>query len=249
MFFIKKLITPFLLPPGVFVVLSAAAGLFLLKRSKRAALTFFAMAGLIWLSSIAPVSDFLFIGLENAGSAGGDLKADAVVVLCGGIVESVPEVSAGERLTAASLERLSAAAEVYRKARLPIIVSGGSPFSAGSSEAAAGKLYLIECGVPAGEVITEERARDTRESAVLTKEICDEKGYGKILLLTSAYHMRRAMLSFKSAGFAGVRPLPVARVYAPGRRYIFKDYLPGSGKTEKALSEWFGLLFYKAYYR
>lgn len=247
MFFIKKFITPFLLPPGIFVIAAAIFGALIFKRTRRGAWACFAFSGLMWICSTAPFADFIFYGIENAYAVPYDLKADAVVVLGGGILENFPAVSAGERLQSSSLARLSAAAEVYRKTRLPVLISGGSPFLK-DSEAAVAKLYLVESGVPPGAVITEENARDTYENAVFSKKICDEKGYKKILLLTSAYHMRRAVLSFKKAGFSQIVPLPVARVTRPGRRYYFKDYLPGSGDPAKALNERLGLLFYWLYY-
>ncbi|MCX5786878.1 MAG: YdcF family protein [Elusimicrobia bacterium] len=246
MFFIKKLITPFLLPPGIFVVAVAVLGVAQFKRTRRAAWACFALAGLMWLCSSAPFEDLCFAGLENAYTVPTDLKADAVVVLGGGIYDNSPAVSTGERLLPSSLARMSAAAEVYRKTHLPLLVSGGAPFSSGS-EAAADKLYLVESGVPPGAVFTEESSRDTRENALFSKKICDEKGYKKILLLTSAYHMRRAVFLFKKAGFAQIVPLPVARQSRQGRKYHFNDYLPGSGKPAKALNEWFGLVFYRLF--
>ena len=255
------------MPPGIFVIAAAIFGARLFKRTRSGAWSCFVMAALLWICSTAPFADCIFYGLENAYPVPYDLKADAVVVLGGGVLENFPavsaadgarpddnarglrqsSVSAGERLLPSSLARLSAAAEVYRKTRLPVLISGGAVF-AKDSEAAAGKLYLVESGVPPGAVLTEENARDTYESAVFSKKICDAKGYKKILLLTSAYHIRRAVLSFKKAGFAQIVPLPVARITRPGRRYYFKDYLPGSGDPAKALNEWIGLLFYRLYY-
>ena len=247
MFFIKKLITPFLLPPGIFVLASAFCGALVFKRTRRGACACFAFSALMWICSTAPFSDLVFYGLENAYAVPYDLKADAVVVLGGGVLQNFPAVSAGERLSSSSLARLSAAAAVYRKTRLPVLVSGGAVF-ARDSEAAAARLYLIESGVPPGAVFTEEKSRDTSENALFLKKICDEKGYKKILLLTSAYHMRRAVFLFKKAGFGQIVPLPVAREQRPGRKYYFKDYLPGSGNPAKALNEWMGLVFYRLVY-
>ncbi|HAH31750.1 MAG TPA: hypothetical protein DCL44_05490 [Elusimicrobia bacterium] len=247
MFFIKKLIIPFLLPPGFFVLVAVVLGFAQFKKARRAACACFALAGMMWVCSTASFSDFALSGLENSYPAPSDLKADALVVLCGGVYENIPAVSAGERLKPSALARLSAAAAVYRKTRLPILVSGGSPFSK-DPEAAVGKLYLVESGVPPEAVFTEESSRDTRENSLFSKKICDEKGYKKILLLTSAYHMRRAVFLFKKAGFAQIVPLPVARESGAERKYYFKDYLPGSGGLGKALNEWFGLAFYRLFY-
>lgn len=247
MFFIKKLLTPFLLPPGIFVLAAAVFGALIFKRTKRGACACFAFSALMWICSTAPFTDFIFYGLENTYAVPYDLKADAVVVLGGGVLENFPAVSTGERLTPSSLARFSAAAEVYRKTHLPVLVSGGAVF-AKDSEAAVAKLYLIESGVPPEAVFTEENSRDTRENALFSKKICDKKGYKKILLLTSAYHMRRAVFLFRKAGFGQIVPLPVARVTRPGRRYYFRDYLPGSGDPAKALTEWFGLVFYRLAY-
>jgi len=247
MFFVKKIITPFLLPPGIFVLAVFILGAWLFRRVRRGAWACFAIAGLMWLSSSAPFADLLSYRLESAYSPPADLKADVLVVLGGGIYNNRPAVSAGERLKPAALARLSAAAEVYRKTRLPILVTGGSPFSK-DSEASAAKLYLIESGVAPEAVLTEENSRDTRENAVFSKKICDEKGYKKILLLTSAYHMRRAVFLFKKAGFTGIVPFPVANETRRPRKYYLSDYLPGSGNPGRPLNEWFGLVFYRLAY-
>ena len=118
------------------------------------------------------------------------------------------------------------------------------------SEAGAIKKYLVSLGVPREKVFTEERARDTRENAVFSKKICDKKGYTKAVIVTSACHMRRAVWSFKTAGFKEAVPYPAAYKTSMTPKYYYPDFLPGTGESLRAaMHEYLGLLFYKINYR
>ena len=112
------------------------------------------------------------------------------------------------------------------------------------------KEYLVSIGVPAKDIFTEERARDTWENAVFTKKLCDERGYKRPLIVTSAYHMRRAMWSFKKAGFEGAVPYPTAYKSSRRARFHYTDLLPRDfGPLSLALHEYLGLVFYAINYR
>ncbi|HBB67540.1 MAG: hypothetical protein A2X28_09885 [Elusimicrobia bacterium GWA2_56_46] len=245
MFLFKKLLTPFFLPPGIFAALALGAAVLLFRKNRKQALAWAAFGALIWAASIKPVGDLALAGLEYAYLPPAEIKADAVVVLTGGVRESVPGLFGESALSSVSLERAVEAAGLYRRFKFPIVVTGGAVFSKGS-EAAAVKTYLAGLGVPREKIFTEDRARDTGENAVFSKRICDGRGYKKIILLTSAYHMRRAVRSFENAGFGEIVPYPAAYKTSRSPRYYYVDFLPGCWENLRlAAHEYLGLIFYR----
>lgn len=237
-----------MLPPGCLVVGLIVLAFYLRKRTRPAAIACVALAAITWIGSTKIFSDALIMPLEYKYAMPAKPEGDVIVMLCGG-ARSVPDVlSAAENLSYSTLERAIATAQIYKKTKLPIIITGGAPFSE-KPEAEAAAAYLVETGVPRAAIIAEITARDTRENAAKVRKVCDSKGFGKIILLTSAIHMPRAVFLFEKAGFAAVQPFPVARHTAPGTRHYFRDYLPGQqADTGDALNEIFGLAVYRVYY-
>ena len=87
-----------------------------------------------------------------------------------------------------------------------VIVSGGGPFHA----AVAMRDFVIAEGVPSDRVTAEDRSTSTRESAVYLKELLASTP-GTIVLLTSDYHMFRAVRALRKAGLnVAPRPFPDA---------------------------------------
>ena len=246
MFLLKKIIAAFVLPPGCLVVGLAGVAVYLRKRSRPAAIFCAAMGVLTWVGATKAFSDALMGRLESAYTAPAKPDGDIIVVLGGGARTS-SGYSASEALSQASLERASTAAHLQKKTGLPVLITGGAPASA-QAESVLMARYLEETGVPHKSIITEEASRNTFENAEFSLKICEEKGYKRVILVTSAYHMPRAVLLFRKAG-GEVTPFPVAKRVAPGGYRSVRDYLPGNdGDVSKALNEYLGLLTYKFYY-
>lgn len=233
-----------MLPPGCYIVALAGVGFYLRKRA--GALVCAGLAGVMWVGTSGVLGGLLLGPLERGYSTPAKAAGDVVVVLCGGFRGGGRPFSASERLASGTLERADAAFKLYKETGLPLLISGGAPFSE-SPEAEAVAAYLKELGVPENRIIKEERSRDTQENARFSLKICGEKGYKKIILLTSAYHMPRAVLLFRKAGTAEIIPFPVARRTGGARFYA--DYLPGGGlEARQALNEYLGILYYRLYY-
>ncbi|HOW89259.1 MAG TPA: YdcF family protein [Elusimicrobiales bacterium] len=246
MFFIKKLLTPFLVPPGIFVAFALCMAAVRSGKDKARARFWAALALLLWGAALPPLGTMALSGLEYAYLPPSRAEADAIVVLSGGVREGAPEPFGGPALSDVSAERATEAFRIYRKLGLPLVVTGGAVFS-GSSEAAAMKSYLVSLGVPERMVFTEEKARDTAENARFSKRLCDEKGFKRVILVTSAYHMRRAVWSFERAGFTALVPWPSGYRTAPEWRWHWTDCLPGSfDPLRMAVQERIGLLFYRS---
>ena len=246
MFLVKKLLTVLLLPP-LAPLLLIGLGLLLMKRRPRTA-RLLAWGGLllaVLLVSPEPVG-WLLDDLENAPvvQPARLRKADAIVILSGGARKYAPEMG-GQTVNRLTLERIRYGARLARQSGLPVLVSGGAP-SGSRPEAELMKIALEEdFRVPVKWV--ESRSLDTRENALMSADILLPAGTRRIVLVTHAAHMRRAVAAFEGAGFE-VIPAPTAFLLGRGPK---DEVLPGLPSMNAAYAggyaahEWLGLLAYR----
>ena len=247
MFVIKKIVSSFLLPPGIFILLLAGAGAILLVRKKKIGGIFsLAMAALIWATATAPVADQLMAPLEAPYAQFKNPTGDVIVLLGGGIAEGVPDFSGKGAPSGDMLSRIVTTVRLQRRLQVPIIVSGGKVYQNISSEAGIVKRLLMDLGVDAHNIILEERSQDTFDNARYSGEICRQRGFKQPIVLTSAYHLGRAVKLFQKAGL-NVTAFPANFRTAATRRYGWQDLLPSTGSldmTSDALHEYLGQLYY-----
>jgi uncharacterized SAM-binding protein YcdF (DUF218 family) len=127
--------------------------------------------------------------------------SDAIVMLGGGIEPSASEPT-GLHLTRAA-DRVFAALELIRLGKAPVLVCGGSAMEIDGREiveADALRQALIERRVPVPEIVSLGRCADTHDEAVRTRALAGARGWRRVLLVTSASHMRRARATFRTAG-------------------------------------------------
>lgn len=242
-----------LLPPALFaLVLIFALMIMPARRGLAWILTALCAAGLLALSTPL-VSDRLASTLENGieplTSDTQSLGAQAIVVLAGGW--TMAGEYGGDTVNALSLERLRYAAKLHRETGLPLMLVGGARSDAGNSEAELMSRALREdYGLSAGWL--EEDSRNTAENARYAAALARKEGVEKVLLVTHAYHMPRALEQFRRAGletvaastraFGGSRePAPAqARDLLPSASAFFRSYL--------SLHEMLGMLWYRLRY-
>ncbi len=93
-----------------------------------------------------------------------------------------------------------------------LIFSGAAADTSGPSNAEVMKAQAIAAGIPASDIVTESVSKTTTENAAETSNIFEEHGVKSAILVTSAYHERRAILEFdKRALGVKIRGHPVAR--------------------------------------
>jgi uncharacterized SAM-binding protein YcdF (DUF218 family) len=200
-----KILTVLMQPLGT-ALLALLIALMLWRRHAGLArgLTLAALAWL-WLWSMPWVSEALRANLEQRYPmhAAADLpQADAIVLLGGGIEPAAPPRRLDVDVNSAG-DRMIYAARLYHAGKAPlIIVSGGRlPWTPGTqTEADAMAALLSRLGVPDSAVLREGRSRTTRENARYTQELLAAHGIHRVLLLTSALHMPRAMQNFETPG-------------------------------------------------
>ena len=93
-----------------------------------------------------------------------------------------------------------------------ILFSGGNSalMNGGSAEAEFAARLLESLGVERSRITLEDRSRNTVENAVFSKALIQPKSGDRWLLVTSAYHMPRAIGVFRKGGLSG-RTYPVDR--------------------------------------
>ena len=102
----------------------------------------------------------------------------------------------GKEVSKLLADRIDKAIEVYQKDPTPpiLIPSGGKGDDEDISEAEAMEKYLVEHGIPKENIIKEDRSMTTRENLLFSKKIiCQRGGSPYVALVTSNYHVYRAL--------------------------------------------------------
>jgi uncharacterized SAM-binding protein YcdF (DUF218 family) len=249
-FFVLSKILDILLTPLAWGLGLIVVGL-AVRRGGRRSPRFVPWLGVVVLVffSLEPVSNRLWRALESPARK--TFHADAsydVVILLGGVTDDRVEATWGERAYNHNNERLLETFDLLRAGNAKYaIISGGSTSDVPGDRVEARVLrdQLVSWGIDPGRIIVEDKARNTHENAVLSGAILRAKGWQKVLIVTSAFHMARAYGCFEAEGIA-VDTLPVDfRSYASGYP---AEILPRAEYLEQStavLREWAGRGIYK----
>ena len=245
-YLVAAMVRPFVMAHVAIAVALVALWRWRASRRRLAALT----AAFLLLSLLSlPITSYLALGsLEWAYPPLASRPADAtaIVVLSGSMWPAAADESRFEPGTD-TLYRCLRAAELYRAAPCPILVSGGKvhPTDAGPPLAEVMRDFLLTQGVRPEDVIVESSSRTTYENAVDSARLLNEKDIHRIVLVTDAAHLRRAVACFRKQGL-DVVPCG-CRYRALGRNGGPADYLPdpaAAAGVKEAAHEWFGLALY-----
>lgn len=125
-------------------------------------------------SSLALAAAAFFLPQKLLCVDSGPVKADAIIVLGGGLGE-----------------RPERAAELLKEHAAPRIIISGL------GDCEINRRILLEAGVPAGAIQLEGKSRTTRENAEFTIQRLRAEGARRVILATSWYHSRRALVCFE----------------------------------------------------
>ena len=239
LFALRLLARSWLLPPAGPLLL-ALLGL-LLARRRPALGTALGLAGLgVLLAMSLPVfSDAVQrrVEIHPPLDLSQPVDAGAVVVLAGGVRRG-PAADAPDEPSAITLERLAYGVEVSRRTGLPLLLSGGTVVR-GRAEAETMQVAMRRYfGTEARWL--ETRSRTTGENARYSAALLQEAGIRRIVLVTTAVHMRRAVAQFEARGIEVV-PAPIG-----GSRNAYDggpDWLPDAAtflRTSMAVHEILG---------
>jgi uncharacterized SAM-binding protein YcdF (DUF218 family) len=242
MLFVIKQIVGLLGRPGFVALLLALTALALRVRGSRALARWSAVAAIAvaFFGSLGVVGNVLLAPLEERYAALADEAplpdVAHIVVLGSGYVPrgSLPVTAA---LDPDGLARVVEGIRLTRRVGdATLILSGGAP--GGVPTSADGYAVLARAlGIDDSSIVMLPTPLDTRQEA---QEVKGRIGSAPFLLVTSAYHMPRAMWLMTRAGTS---PFPAPTGHMGGTA-SWRDWLPGAGglgKTERALHEYIGL--------
>lgn len=131
--------------------------------------------------------------LDHFGQTDRARPADAIVVLGARVT---PQGVPGDSLRGRTL----AAAALYRRKLAPKLICTGGVGRYPPAEARAAATLAEQQGVPAGDILLEERSTSTWENAQNAAAICREHGWRRVIVVSDPYHLWRARRDFALAG-------------------------------------------------
>jgi uncharacterized SAM-binding protein YcdF (DUF218 family) len=244
MFFtVSKLLSPALLPSHFVPALLMLGTALLFTRFKRSGRILTAVGALLLVAiGLLPAGALMLRPLEQRFAPSSQVP-DTIVVL-GGAIDPVRSEKLGRVALGGPAERLTDAAVLahrYPSARLVVTGCNSALFREEPCEADWAKRFLVEIGVPADRILTERRSRDTFENAAYTQELLKPGPEARWLVVTSAFHMPRAVGIFRKLGI-DVAPWPVAYL---ADQFTLGDVSGGFGRADTAVREWTGLVAYR----
>lgn len=244
---LKPILTALVIPPaGPLLLAGLGCALVLWRRWKAGVALAIAGLALLWLLSCHAVAMRLSAQLlppVQPVSPQQLQSVQAIVILGGGVLEHAPEYGTAQP-SAVLLRRLRYGAWLARRTDKPLAFSGGIGWAATNSaippEAQVATAALAEFGVRPRWA--DSRSRDTAENAREMRRLLAPNGVNRIALVTDAWHMPRAEVEFRRAGF-DVVPAPTG--FPAARTRPLLEWLPSSeglALSRQVLREALGLL-------
>ncbi|HYO56535.1 YdcF family protein [Archangium sp.] len=204
MFVFLSKVLDLLLAPLTWGLLLVSVGLLLRRRVRLA----------VWLRGLGLLVLYVFStepmanGLQRWVETGAvstyrpDVVYDAVIVL-GGAVDTDATERSGLPEYSQQVERILRGFELLRQGRArQVLLSAGTldtrPGALVEADVLAGQLQLW--GIEPERIVIEGRSRNTRENALESERLIREKGWRRLVLVTSAAHMPRALGTFEAVG-------------------------------------------------
>jgi len=168
--------------------------------------------GFFFVLSILPIGDLVLRPLERSYPAFPELtEVDGIIVLSGSRGPS-PWQQPG---TDECVDRYTSA--IFLAQRFPdakLLVAGGlirlrDLIRGSSTDTSYARRLLMSRGLSPDRLLLDGQSRNTAENARMSLELAQPQNGETWVLVTSAYHMRRAMQSFERAGWDGLVPYPV----------------------------------------
>jgi uncharacterized SAM-binding protein YcdF (DUF218 family) len=251
MFYYASKVFWILAQPSNLIVFAIALGVLalLLGRRNFARRLLYPASAALLLISLLPVGQGLLIPLEDRFPPPAEPPVDVagIVVLGGGIDLGVSERrgmatfgDTGERFI--SLVEL---ARRYPEAR--VVFSGGQGWLADAdlTEAKVMRGFVRAHGLDEGRVIFEDQSRNTYENALFAERLAAPEPGERWLLVTSAFHMPRAVGAFRQVGWP-VIPYPVDyRTGGELRLLVAPDAGQRWRELDQAVQSWIGLIAYR----
>lgn len=249
----------FLLPGSVpFLILAIAIGVLLLYGPERAR-----RRGRRWITALlvsywvlaVPAGADLVSGMIGYGygpiqSAADARGAAAVVVLDGGTQRFRARSGAIDTVSRPSGFRTLEAVRVYRLLGDPlVIVTSGAdaPQSPSSPEGGSIREELARAGVPRQRILLDTASPNTRAHATTLGPLLRERGIGRVVLVTSLTHIRRAVWTFRAEGIDVVPSAALVHADEPPEGWRWTRWWPSVEAlqvSEDSLRDALAIIYY-----
>ncbi|WP_418187246.1 YdcF family protein [Aliarcobacter lanthieri] len=244
MFIVKKIISAFILPIPIGIFLLFLAFFFLLKNSYKKA-KLFLILGFLWfiLLSNQIVSNAIISPLENSYPSLIDTPKVNYILVLGNAHKSDENLSITSEVKETAINRLVEGIRHYRNLKndqnnVKLIVSGYSLDDI-NSHAQMQKRLALSLGVDEADILTLDTTKDTYEEAIQSKKIVENE---KLILVTSASHMKRAMLLFEKEGLNVIASPTQHKGYSTSYPTSFFN-ANNIKKVELAFHEYLGMIY------
>ena len=244
-FYLSKILT-FLISPTVVIIIVIIMALIVKKPALRKILLIFSLGLLLFFTNPFIINQLLKTW-EPQSSVDNKKIYDTGIILSGfmSLDKENGSLSFGE-----ATDRLTEGLILYRTGRIKtILISGGSGSMIDDTrESMLAKAFLVNnCGIPDSVVYIDTVSRNTYENAVESKKVMNTEGLKSAIIITSAWHMRRAEACFKKVGLNveihptdgmyGIQGTSVSDIIIPGTRNIIR--------WENYMHEITGMIMYK----
>jgi len=245
--YLNKILPAICLPIGLTMVL-VGAGLILRKRA-----LCWSGFGLLLLLSTGFVSGKLMRWVEGVEdrSVIQDVKTAEAIIVLSGMIEERKNAPLGE--WSGAVDRFECGVELFKAGKAPLLVfTGGwvpwTPNAKPEGEILAQRAVML--GVPKDKILVAGKVQNTEEEAIAVSQLFSKRAVvdrkPRIILVTSAFHMRRAGMLFRKKGFE-VTPFPVDLQTSENSGITILSFLPSAqalARSETAIREMIGLPYY-----
>lgn len=162
------------------------------------------MKFIVGIITIALIAALIIIGIGTYLAPDGlshcDSKPSASKQDCGK-TDAIVAISGGD-----TSARTAQAIDLYRNGWADLLVfSGAAQDKTGPSNAEAMKRQAVAAGVPSASILIDETSETTKQNAVNTTDLFENNDIRSVILVTSAYHQRRAGLEFGQRAGTAIR--------------------------------------------
>lgn len=172
-------------------------------------------AALLLLAAILACTILNAVSIWNYGKIDEKCSADAAIVLGAGTSDG--------KVSPVFRERLNHGIWLYQNGYIKkLILTGGYGSGNEYSDSYAAKQYVVSMGIPARDILLEEKSVITQENIKYAAEIMKNKNYRTAILVSDPLHMKRAMLMARDAGIeAYSSPTPTTRYISLKNKLMF----------------------------
>jgi uncharacterized SAM-binding protein YcdF (DUF218 family) len=198
----------------------------------------------LYILSMPATCGLLLSGLEVGRPSRENVPPPGAIIVLGADGDRAPDISSKAEPGPLSIQRLAGAALLARQTNLPVLMTGGR---VGRDQPAVAELMATSFADVFGLPVAwrETQSENTCENARFSAEILRKSGIQSAMVVTHAWHMRRALLSFRRVGYSVI----AAPLHTDADRIDeLSDFLPHTNawvRSSYAIHEWIGFLAYR----